>query len=205
MKLTVWSVSQVLPPTLARVSHHDSILQAALTLFAHRGIDATSLVDIAEKAETSKANVLYHFGSKDNLVGACLEPSVAELRSMAAGFSNRGLADRESRLEFVDRFVDVLINHRLAIHVIVTHPYRAESTPVLAAAHAVMREMAVLVATHTSGPEDRVRFGIAVSGATYALVSAGVIGAETPDDAEIRETLRHVLSEIVSPQSVERI
>lgn len=187
---------------LARVSHHDSILRAALELFAHRGIDATSLVEIADQAETSKANVLYHFGSKDNLLDACLEDSVAQLRTLAEGFSQRGLGDRSSRLDFVERFVDVLITHRLAIHVIVTHPYRAESTPALAAAYDVMRQMAALVAAHTSGAEDRIRFGIAVSGATYALVSAGVIGAETPEDSEIRQTLRHVLSDIVSPQTV---
>lgn len=44
-----------------------TIRSAALDLFAERGFDATSVGDIAARADVPKANVLYYFGSKDDL------------------------------------------------------------------------------------------------------------------------------------------
>ena len=45
----------------------DAIRDAALTLFGERGFDATSIGDIATRADVPKANVLYYFGSKEEL------------------------------------------------------------------------------------------------------------------------------------------
>jgi AcrR family transcriptional regulator len=45
-----------------------ALLQAAARLFAHRGIDQTSLADIGEAAGYSRGLVNHHFGSKAALV-----------------------------------------------------------------------------------------------------------------------------------------
>lgn len=50
-----------------------SVQAEALVLFSSRGIDGVSIADIAEAARMSKANVLHHFGTKDQLYRACLE------------------------------------------------------------------------------------------------------------------------------------
>lgn len=50
-----------------------TVLSEALTLFSQRGIDGVSIAEIAGAAQTSKANVLHHFGTKDALYRACLE------------------------------------------------------------------------------------------------------------------------------------
>jgi AcrR family transcriptional regulator len=59
------------------------ILDSALTLFAHRGFEATSITAIAARAGVSRAAVFWHFGDKQRLFQeACrqmLQPFVTEL------------------------------------------------------------------------------------------------------------------------------
>ena len=49
------------------------ILDAALTLFSHRGYGATSVQDIAEKAKVSKGNVYHHFSDKETIFYTLLD------------------------------------------------------------------------------------------------------------------------------------
>jgi AcrR family transcriptional regulator len=48
------------------------ILQAAVTVIGDRGLCDTRISDIAERAQTSSALVLYYFGSKDRLLAEAL-------------------------------------------------------------------------------------------------------------------------------------
>lgn len=47
---------------------HDAIAEAALDLFEERGFDATTIADIAERAEVAPRTVFVHFASKEDLV-----------------------------------------------------------------------------------------------------------------------------------------
>lgn len=55
-----------------------AILEAAEHLFASSGFDGVSLSAIAEAAGTSKANILYHFRTKEELYQAVLENACQE-------------------------------------------------------------------------------------------------------------------------------
>lgn len=68
----------------------DSIVQSALRLFGERGIDATSLREVAKAAEVSPALVVHHFGGKEGLVAAVDE---AALREFAAAYSSGEAAE----------------------------------------------------------------------------------------------------------------
>ena len=57
----------------------DRILAAALAGFARRGVEATSLDDVAAAVGIRKQTILYWFGSKDALVAGVVEAAVAEL------------------------------------------------------------------------------------------------------------------------------
>jgi AcrR family transcriptional regulator len=46
---------------------HDQVIQAALSLFAERGLDATSMDAIAERSGVSKATIYNHWPDKDSL------------------------------------------------------------------------------------------------------------------------------------------
>jgi TetR/AcrR family transcriptional regulator, acrAB operon repressor len=55
------------------------ILDAAEELFAERGFDRTSFVDIAERSGISRGSIPWHFRNKDGLVLAVLERAVNRL------------------------------------------------------------------------------------------------------------------------------
>lgn len=182
---------------LEAVSHHDPILQVALERFAHQGIAQTTIQDVADHAGASKANVLYHFRNKNHLVDSALAPALEALSSLLVRADESGLDSGTSRQWFIDSFVDFLITHRLATHIIVAHPYLAEQSESLGRAHQLVTQMAAMVSKMTLGEEDRLRFGIAVSGATYALVSSGMLGVPGLDDDALRTGLREVLGQML--------
>ena len=53
-----------------RKDMRDQILQVALELFTKQGYDGTSLREIAERLEVSKAALYYHFTSKEEILRA---------------------------------------------------------------------------------------------------------------------------------------
>jgi len=55
------------------------IRDAALSLFGERGFEASSIGDIAAAAGVAKANVLYHFGSKEELWREAVDALFAEV------------------------------------------------------------------------------------------------------------------------------
>ncbi|MBS1848719.1 MAG: TetR/AcrR family transcriptional regulator [Actinobacteria bacterium] len=74
----------------------DRLLGAALDAFAGRGYEATSLDDIASACDVRKQTLLYHYPSKDILLGAVIDHTVHELaeplRRAAVGAPNRARA-----------------------------------------------------------------------------------------------------------------
>jgi len=67
------------------------ILDAALELFSHRGYGATSVQDIAEKANVSKGNVYHHFSDKETIFRNLLDTYFQMLSNPDLPF-NRALA-----------------------------------------------------------------------------------------------------------------
>ena len=59
------------------------IRDAAIELFAERGIGSATIRDIAQAAGVSSGLVRHHFGSKDGLRRACDEYAMAEGRQAA--------------------------------------------------------------------------------------------------------------------------
>jgi AcrR family transcriptional regulator len=56
----------------------DSIARTALRLFGERGVEATSLREVAKSAGVSPALVVHHFGGKEGLVAAVDETALRE-------------------------------------------------------------------------------------------------------------------------------
>jgi TetR/AcrR family transcriptional regulator, cholesterol catabolism regulator len=60
---------------MARTTKKDAILDAALALFAEKGVDATTTREIAERARTAEGNIYRHFEGKDELVRTLFQAS----------------------------------------------------------------------------------------------------------------------------------
>ncbi|MFE0171283.1 TetR/AcrR family transcriptional regulator [Streptomyces sp. NPDC059002] len=59
-------------PTFTEQARRGQLIECTIDLISTKGFPATSLAAIAERAGLSKAAVLYHFSSKDNLTRATL-------------------------------------------------------------------------------------------------------------------------------------
>ena len=183
------------------MSHRDQILHSALERFALDGFLATSVQLIADDAGVSKATVLYHFASKEDLLQHAITPALDQLQELVDGINDNALADPSGRKAFVDAFVPFLITNRLGIHIIVTHAHLAHSHPALIRAMTLMSRIADIVEHSSTSPIDALRFGVALSGATYSLVSETLLGMDKLDPAELEQGLKAVLTDMLQPLS----
>jgi AcrR family transcriptional regulator len=70
------------------------IRDAAITLFADRGIEGATIRDIAQQAGVSSGLLRHHFGSKEGLRDACDEYVVDRLTAMGTRFTELQVIDR---------------------------------------------------------------------------------------------------------------
>lgn len=83
----------------------DRILAAALAGFARRGVEATSLDDVADAVGVRKQTILYWFGSKDALVRGVVEAAVDELGRALETAVARRRPGRDARVAVVDEIL----------------------------------------------------------------------------------------------------
>ncbi len=86
------------------------ILRAALALFAVQGYQRTSLRQIAERLQLTKAAILYHFPSKGHLLTALAEPMVRDLETLVE--TAGALSPEQARWTLLEGWVDTMLEHR---------------------------------------------------------------------------------------------
>jgi TetR/AcrR family transcriptional regulator, regulator of cefoperazone and chloramphenicol sensitivity len=72
------------------------IREAAIILFADKGIERASIRDIAQAADVSSGLLRHHFGSKEGLRDACDEYVLGRLTAMGSRFTQLQMFDRMS-------------------------------------------------------------------------------------------------------------
>ena len=182
-----------------RVRAADELKHVALEQFATVGFAGTSLQHIADHAGYSKSSVLYHYASKEALLEAAIEPAISEFETVLDEFlSSR---DRGRRARLVDRVVDMLLEHREAVHVFLIQGPSLSELPIIARANASVRRLAVAIGEERESVADQVRFGIALGGAAFLLTAGRTFADEDtlPADDELRDALHTVLGELLAP------
>jgi AcrR family transcriptional regulator len=183
------------------VSSSDDLREIALREFTFAGFSATSLQHIAELAGLSKSSVLYHFASKEALLEAAVSPAVDRLESIVREFASDGLAP--DRLQnFIENFVDFLLQHRRELHIFINQGPTLEDVPVIERANQLVLRLTGFFMSSLSSAEDRMRFGIALGGAAYMLVAQEKFTLETAPIDETRAALVAIMSEVLHPVSV---
>ena len=180
----------------------DDLRRVALEEFAAAGYLGTSLQQIADRAGVSKATVLYHFASKEVLLEAVLSPALDQLEVILgqaglAGLKNGG----EARSEFLEAFVDFLLENRSAVYVFVNQATSLVDIPVVERANAEIELISRYFEENTGSVVEKVRFGVALGGAAYLLAGAPVAMPQ-PDLGALRAALLTVLGELLAPSSV---
>ncbi|MGK5680603.1 TetR/AcrR family transcriptional regulator [Actinoplanes sp. URMC 104] len=82
------------------------IRDAAIELFAERGVDAATIRDIAQRAEVSSGLLRHHFGSKEGLRDACDEWALGQLTKVSGQFTEfRSLDGLTPRVQLLQRYL----------------------------------------------------------------------------------------------------
>ncbi|MFT4030634.1 MAG: TetR/AcrR family transcriptional regulator [Protaetiibacter sp.] len=173
---------------------------AALHEFASAGYLGTSIQAIADRAGVSKASVLYHYTSKEALLDAALSPAIEQIGAILPDTALLSGSDQE-RTAFLSRFVELLLEHRLAAQIFITQSGALVDVPVVGRAQELIRQIAEARPQQTV--DDQVRFAVALGGAAYLLAQVGAYGVEDmPDESQLRDSLIRILGELLAPVTV---
>jgi AcrR family transcriptional regulator len=85
------------------------IRAVALELFSQRGFEQTSLREIAERLDITKAALYYHFPSKDNLISDLFSPLVVDLEGFRVDVAAPG---REGMRATLDSYLELCHRHK---------------------------------------------------------------------------------------------
>jgi TetR/AcrR family transcriptional regulator len=183
------------------MSSHDDIREIALVEFAASGYAGTSLQRIAEIAGLSKSSVLYHFSSKEALLEAALAPAIDAISQV---LTRMGPATGSAavRSAFIADFVDCLLEYRLEMHIFINQSRALVDIPVIDRANSAIEGIADYFLKQELTLEQKMRFGVALGGAAYALAVGTALGeTEEPTD-ELRAALITIMTELLDPVSV---
>ncbi len=106
----------VAEPEKARLPRGDTrqrIQAVALELFAEQGYEKTSLREIAERLDVTKAALYYHFKSKEDIVRSFTEDYVTELDALIA-WGTAQPRTSENRAVILDRYA-AIVGRRLGV------------------------------------------------------------------------------------------
>ncbi|MFB2580557.1 TetR/AcrR family transcriptional regulator [Herbiconiux sp. P15] len=173
----------------------------ALEMFAEHGYTGTSLQQIADAAGYSKSSVLYHFRSKESLFEEALAPSVAEIEGFLDSIVEKATSD-DLRGQFTADFVDLLLAHRLAAHIIINQGQTLSDIPTVDRARGLIERIGQSFMSDLPSTKQRIRLGVALAGAAYIMVATRPSATETEDIDEVREALIDVVGELITPLSV---
>jgi AcrR family transcriptional regulator len=97
------------------------LLDAAVKVFAKKGVSAATVSDIAKAAGVAKGTFYLYYSSKEHLLGALKDRFVDEMMEHATSLYEQ--VGREDWWALVDRtvesFVEFILSHRDLIHVLV--------------------------------------------------------------------------------------
>src|SRR5580700_5649391 len=167
----------------ARADTRQRIQAVALELFAEQGYDKTSLREIAERLDVTKAALYYHFKSKEDIVSSLVEDYFGQIDDMIA-WGRTQPRTPESRAQVLDRYYRIVAEGTGVFRML--HHNQAS---VNALAHAknrseLFRERMDAMVGLLTGPdaplEDQVRAAVALASVSFGCM----FYADRADDPE---------------------
>lgn len=189
------------PAEGGRPNPRDELLAVAVRLFAVNGYGATSIQAIAEAAGYAKSSVLYHFGSKEALLEAVLEPAAPRFEALADEVLD-AIPDPKRNREFIGRFVDFLIDNSFAISIVLNQGQSLKESAAMMRATESIRKLATKLAGASVEKAQQLRFGVALGGSAYIIAAAvhWLSDADVAEPAEARDALTRLLEELLAPE-----
>jgi AcrR family transcriptional regulator len=180
-----------LPPTRER------ILDAALTLFAEKGYEATSMREIAEQLGITKAALYYHFESKADIVRTMLAETERHVSELAA-WTRRQPPGPELARDVLTRWSDIMQARGLAAFrfVVANRSVIHELSPdEESGMHACLGELYDALAPAEASVETQLRTRLAL----MSINMAGLVGVDIEaEDSEILAAARRVAFDLLA-------
>jgi TetR/AcrR family transcriptional regulator len=183
------------------MSSSEELRAVALAEFATAGYAGTSIHRIAELAGLSKSSVLYHYASKESLLEAAIGPAIERIGQILETVATEPLTS-QSRGEFIVAFVDFLLEHPLEVHTFINQGKSLEDVPVIQRANDLVLRLATYFHSTTASTEDAMRFGIALGGAAYTLVTQESLQLAAAPIEETRAALITIVTELLAPVAI---
>ena len=99
--------------------NRESIQLVARELFTQKGVQRTSLQDIADRLGITKPALYHHFRSRDDLVRSIIAPLIDEGEEFVAAHERRRKANRAAPRELLEGYFDFHYRHRADLVLVV--------------------------------------------------------------------------------------
>ncbi|HEY0690177.1 MAG TPA: helix-turn-helix domain-containing protein [Kribbella sp.] len=159
------------------------IQRVALALFTSGGYEATSMREIAEQLDITKAALYYHFDSKEAIVRSLFEERLANLDALIEWAEDQpNSPDRSARI--AEGWFDLVVDGGLSFarFALANHAALRDLTPDRGGALDRMQKISALLTEPDASPVERLRVRMAMM--TVNLAVMGAQGLELTD-AEI--------------------
>jgi AcrR family transcriptional regulator len=175
-------------PSLA--STREQIPVVALKLFAEKGYDATSMREIAEQLNMTKAALYYHFDSKEDIVRALVSGMLDQVAELVAWAKTQAVTTG-LRHEVLSRWSDIMQAHGLAMFrfVIANRRVLSDARPDELGMTTQLAELYAILTPENASVEDQLRVRLAL----MSINMAGIAGVDIDaTDSEILGAARRV-------------
>ncbi len=172
------------------------ILKIAIELFTEKGYEATSLREIAEHLDITKAALYYHYSSKEDLVRALFEEHLEGLEQLVI-WAREQPPGLDRRLEAVDRMIDLVTGTGLPIMRFALANPRAvrDLHPGQASGFARLAELVEVLVGPDAPVEEQVRLRAALLSVNTVLLASQ--GLEVSQD-KLRALAGEIAHQLVS-------
>ena len=188
------TVTSAIPTASPRT--RERILDAALALFAEKGYDATSMREIAEQVDITKAALYYHFDGKADIVRSMLAETESRVSDLAAWARAQPRTPQVSR-QVLLRWSEIMQAHGLAaFRFVMANPKVIHdlSPDGDRGMHQCLSELYTVLAAPGASVEDQLRIRLALMSINMAGLASADIDA---DDGEILEAARRLALDLL--------
>jgi AcrR family transcriptional regulator len=160
----------------------ERILAAARGLFIERGVQQTSLRDIAEQLGLSKPALYHHFDSREALLESIVEPLIEDINAFVARHESERPVDPRSLLS---SYFDLLQAHRETLTLLVRDLSTLGALNLGARLLEQRRRLIALLGGSESSVADRVRATVAIGGLSDCVVELPDVAPERIKDTAV--------------------
>lgn len=147
----------------------------ALALFAEQGYEATSMRQIAEQLDITKAALYYHFASKEDIVRAVVQSTMDQIAGLVEWAKAQAVTPALRR-EVLDRWADILQAHGVAMFrfMMANRQLMQDIHPDKSGVAAQMSVLHAILTPPDASVEDQLKVRLAL----MSITLAGVAGAD---------------------------